>query len=254
MNTDLITLLADRLRDETEIHRAKVFPYQLMTAYKNCSAEIPHAIREALQDAMEIATANVPKIPGRVAVCIDVSSSMGWSITGWRASATSTVRCIDVAALITSCILRKNPNTTVISFNHDSQKIILNPRDSVLTNAEKLAELLGGGTNCGAAMRYLAKQETTPDVVIFVSDNESWLGSNCGDTEAFRYWKRILTKNPSAKLINIDIQPYGTTQTPDCASIANVGGFSDVIFDFIHNFVTTPTAQHWVETIESITL
>ena len=34
-------------------------------------------VRDALQDAMELAIANVPSIEGRVVVCPDVSGSMG---------------------------------------------------------------------------------------------------------------------------------------------------------------------------------
>ena len=49
-----------------------MFPYQLMAAYQNCDAAVPAAVRDALQDAMEIAIANVPAIDGKVFVCPDV--------------------------------------------------------------------------------------------------------------------------------------------------------------------------------------
>ena len=55
-------LIANRLRDPQAIAKARVFPYQLMVAYTmaNANADIPREVCEALQDAMEIATANVP--------------------------------------------------------------------------------------------------------------------------------------------------------------------------------------------------
>lgn len=96
-----------------------------------------------------------------------------------------------------------------------------------------------------------------PDAVIFVSDNQSWMdseGGRWGQTETMRLWDELKAKNPSAKLVNIDIQPYGTTQTLDREDVANVGGFSEAVFDLIANFVSAPNADHWVEMIEKTAL
>jgi len=64
-------LIADRLRDKQGVRKARVFPYQLMVAYTQASKDVPSVVREALQDAMEIATSNVPAINGQVYVCPD---------------------------------------------------------------------------------------------------------------------------------------------------------------------------------------
>lgn len=72
----LAGLIAARLRDTGEIERARVFPSQLLAAYRNCDAAVPREVRDALQDAMELAIANVPAITGEVVVCPDVSGSM----------------------------------------------------------------------------------------------------------------------------------------------------------------------------------
>src|SRR4029079_1119772 len=59
-DAEIVKLVADRLRDVAAIRRARVFPYQLLSAFKaaETNSEIPRAITEALQDAMEIATEN----------------------------------------------------------------------------------------------------------------------------------------------------------------------------------------------------
>ena len=72
---------------KTAIARARVLPYQLLTAYQATSNQMPFEIREALQDAMETAVQNVPAIQGKVVVCPDVSGSMHSSVTGYRGSA-----------------------------------------------------------------------------------------------------------------------------------------------------------------------
>ena len=90
-NAEMVEIIANRLRDREAIKRAKVFPYQLLMAYKMAESnkEIPRKITEALQDAMEIATENVPKIAGKVYVCPDVSGSMSSAVTGYRKGATT---------------------------------------------------------------------------------------------------------------------------------------------------------------------
>jgi 60 kDa SS-A/Ro ribonucleoprotein len=170
-------LLADRLRDPKAIARARVFPYQLMVAYTMASAnpDIPMEVCAALQDAMEIAIANVPEVDGKVYVFPDVSGSMHSPVTGYRKGATTAIRCIDVAALVAATVLRKNPQAEVIPFESNVVEVRLNPRDSVMTNAEKLAKLPCGGTNCSAPLGFLNQRNAQGDLVIYVSDNESWI-------------------------------------------------------------------------------
>ncbi len=68
-------------------------------------------------------------------------------------------------------------------------------------------------------------------------------------------WQRFKLRNPSAKLVCIDIQPYGTTQAKEQADILNVGGFSDAVFDVIAKFTEASlNADHWVGEIEVIEL
>ena len=94
---------------------------------------------------MELAITNVPAIEGRVVVCPDVSGSMASPVTGHRTGATTSVRRIDVAALVATSIMPKNPSATVLPFEQDVVKVDLNSRDSVMTNAQKLASICGGG-------------------------------------------------------------------------------------------------------------
>jgi 60 kDa SS-A/Ro ribonucleoprotein len=103
---NLVREIANRLRNRENIAQAKVFPYQLMVAYMQTDSAVPGEIRDALQDAMEVAISNVPAIDGTVYVCPDVSGSMRSAITGHRPGATSVVKCVDVAALVAAAVLR----------------------------------------------------------------------------------------------------------------------------------------------------
>lgn len=254
---ELIGVVANRLRSAHDIERARVLPYQLLAAYLHAGTNVPSAIGAALQDALEISIRNVPRVTGKVFVCLDISGSMHSPITGERTGATTAMRCIDVAALVAAAVLRKNPDAEVIPFESDVVEHQVNPRDSVMTNAKKLASLPCGGTNCSAPLRYLNKRGAKGDLVVFVSDNESWVDSprygawGGGATETMAQWNRFTNRSPSARMICIDLQPNATTQGIERADIINVGGFSDHVLQLIADVAAGRfTKDHWVAEIE----
>jgi 60 kDa SS-A/Ro ribonucleoprotein len=258
---EMADLIARRLSDPEKIAKSRVFPYQLMVAYAMAGANkaIPQIVANALQDAMEIATANVPDFGGKVYVLPDVSGSMHSAVTGYRKGATSTVRCVDVAALVAATVLRKNPRSEVIPFESNVVEVRLNPRDSVMTNAQKLASLPAGGTNCSAPLELLNKRRASGDLVIYVSDYESWIDAphygrfGGSATRTMREWASFKQRNPTARMVCIDVQPYGTVQAKERADILNIGGFSDHVFDVIAEFARGElNADHWVGVIENV--
>ena len=258
---DLVAEIANRLRNEALIEKAKAFPYQLMVAYLNAGDDVPTAIRESLQDAMEVAIRNVPRMAGKVFVFPDVSGSMQSPVTGLRKGSTTKVRCLDVAALVAAAVLRKNPDAEVIPFSDNAIDVRLNPRDSVMTNAQKLASSPSGGTNCSAPLRFLNDRKARCDLVIYVSDNESWIDSNRhgmfggSATETMKQWASFQSRNPQARMVCIDIQPNGTTQAAEREDITNVGGFSDQVFSLIADVASgQANKDHWVTMIEKVSL
>jgi 60 kDa SS-A/Ro ribonucleoprotein len=255
-------LIADRLRDAQAIKRARVFPYQLMVAYSQADKAVPALVRDALQDAMEIATGSVPQLAsGGVYVFPDVSGSMHSPITGHRRGATTAVRCVDVAALIAATVLRTSPQAGVVPFEANALDVTLNPRDSIITNAKVLASLPAGGTNCSAPLAELNRRKASADLLIYVSDNESWIdtpwyGRFGGNrTATLEQWAIFKARNPRAKLVCIDLQPSGTTQAAEREDVLNIGGFSDHVFELIAEFAAgTLNTNHWVGVIESVSI
>lgn len=267
---EMVDLAARKLVDRSAISKARVFPYQILIAYV-MAYNAPHKIREALQDALEIATENVPSLPGDGYVAVDVSTSMRSPVTGYREGATSKVRCVDVAGLIASSILRKNPSSTLIPFAEKVKNHSLNSRDTVLTNADKLAKMLGGGTNCSSPLSMLNQKGAIGDWFYLISDNQSWVDSLPGITNPFigsRYnnsgpghtgfmkeWDLFKSRNPNARMICLDVQPYKTTQAQERSDILNVGGFSDSVFNIANLFFKGEmSAEHWVGLIEEVKL
>ena len=255
-NTDVVAEIAKKLRDPDEIKRAKVFPYQLLAAFVNASDDVPSSIKLALQDAMEIATEQIPAFGKNVYVFVDVSGSMSSPITGARGSATTSVKCVDVASLFASAVLRTNPNAVVWPFDTTVHSSKLNPRDSVMTNSGILRGYGGGGTACSVPMLKLADSKNVADLIIYISDNESWFddtNKRHRGTATLEAWERVKRQNPQAKLVCIDLTPNATAQVPNRNDVLNVGGFSDTVFNVIAGFVSSGGNKNfWVNEIKSV--
>lgn len=257
----MVKLIADRMRDEEQVHKCNIFPYQIMTALGNVDAGVPSEIKNALQDALDLAIDNVPAFSQDVAICIDVSGSMSSQpVTGQRPGATTVVRCIDAAALMAAAILRKNKNAIVVPFEGIYRPITLNPRDSVWTNATKLRELGGGATNCSAALQHINSLANAdkPNLVIYVSDNESWVDSphygrfGGNATATITEFEKLRKVRKDAKMICIDLAANVTSQAPSRENVLNVGGFSDALYDVINKWTKGQGA--FVDTIDKIDL
>ncbi|KQN40328.1 RNA-binding protein [Sphingomonas sp. Leaf407] len=226
-----------------------VLPYQLLVALRSVGEGVPLTVQAALETALEASLAKVPAVAGRVVVCPDVSGSMASPVTGYRKGATSAVRCIDVAALVTAAMLRSNRDARVLPFEWDVVDVTIDPYARLAVNAQKLAAIGGGGTSVSAPLARLNREKAAVDLVVIVSDNQSWVdATGSGATATMREWDRLQRRNPGARLVCVDIQPHGTTQAAGRPEILNVGGFSDAVFDGIARFAEGRT-RDWVELV-----
>jgi 60 kDa SS-A/Ro ribonucleoprotein len=258
----MIDYAAGRIANEEEVRRSRQFPYQYFAAYMNADDAVPQAIKTALHKAAEVACGNVPKFSGPVVIGLDTSGSMGSAVTGYRGSgAASKMRCVDVAALFAAAVLRSNPDSVVIPFDTQAYDAKIDPNDSILSIAKRLASYGGGGTDCSlpikAAVEKYPKRQFA--AAILVSDNESWVGSGrYGATGVMSAWEDFLAnqrklagKNASPKLVCIDLQPYQTVQACERAEIMNIAGFSDSVFGVINGFLDDSN-DRFVSEVEAI--
>ncbi len=262
---EMVDYVAARLADAEEIRRSRQFPYQFLAAYLNVGDGVPQKIKSALHKAAEIACGNVPELPGPIVIGLDVSGSMSMPVTGNRGrGATSKMRCVDVAALFAAAILRRNPESVVIPFDTSAYEAKVDPSDSVLSLADRLARFGGGGTNCSlplaAANGWYASRKFAGCVL--VSDNESWVGTGRGGSTAVMTEWQAFVRNQvrlhgrgfsGPKLVSIDLQPYTTTQAPERSDILNVGGFSDAVFSVVAAFLAGDGGR-FVAEVEAVEL
>jgi 60 kDa SS-A/Ro ribonucleoprotein len=267
----MVDYVANRIADADEIRRSRQFPYQYLAAYLNAGDDVPQKIKAALHRAAETACGNVPELPGPVIIGLDTSGSMQRPVTGNRGrGATSKMRCVDVAALFAAAILRRNPESIVVPFDTAAYESKLDPQDTILSLAERLAKYGGGGTDCFLPLREANTKyrERRFAGIVLVSDTESWVyggrpfaaGMN-DSTGVMTEWQGFVKNQMrlqgadmlGPKLVCINVQPHTTTQAPDRADVLNIGGFSDAVFTVVASFLTSD-AGRFVAEVESVEL
>lgn len=274
---EMVDMVAKRLADPKEVRSANVMPYQLLAAYlaTRRNEKLPRKIQGALHDALEIACENIPEFEGPIHICVDISGSMTWTpVTGQRDGqksgsrnyfgygherydTSSKIMCVHAAALIASAIMRKNPESGLIPYDHRVYRHDLDPRDTIMTNADKLAAYGGGGTDCSLPLRALNQSKAPGKLVIYISDYESWVDWGRGGraTAMAVEWAAFKSRNPGAKLVCIDLSPRKNCQVPDSSGVLNVGGFSDKVFDVVQAHVDDRlSAGHVVDIVKGLDL
>jgi len=104
-------------------------------------------------------------------------------------------------------------------------------------------------------VKWLNDRGRSPDLVVFVSDNQSWVDAGNGrhGTAMMVEWERLKRRNRKARLVCIDVAPYGTTQVQTRKDVLNVGGFSDAVFHKVTDFAQGRTGgDHWSREIAKI--
>ena len=107
-----------------------------------------------------------------------------------------------------------------------------------------------------APLAELNVRKAKGELVVVVSDNESWIDADgASGTATMREWNAFRSRNPNARLVLIDLRPYATTQATGREDILNIGGFSDRVFEVVSEFAAGRLhGDHWVREIESVVI
>ena len=261
---ELAKFMASKIADKEIIKKARVMPSDLLSAYKYVDHKTtPRGIINALHDAMELAVLNAPVAEGRTLVIVDVSGSMSWSITGGYGSTVSKVRCVDVAALFATAMARNNEESIILPVDtrvHTDYRP--EPRNTVLSEAERLAKYGGGGTALSAALFAANMTKLKVNNVIVLSDQESWYDGATNlfidgraapqGTRMMTEWEKLRSRNKGAKMVCVDIVPGTTHQTIEGRDdILHVSGWNDSVFRVIETYLNGDT-NSWLSIIEAV--
>ncbi|MBI5961107.1 MAG: TROVE domain-containing protein [Chloroflexi bacterium] len=223
--------VVDRLVSIDALRKAKILPFQLFTAYRNFKAEVPaeRLVAEALTEAMDHAFVNLPDLGGAVCIAPDVSGSMSGFI------AKGETRYIDIAGIFSGALLKANPQALVLPFENKVIDVQLSARDTLVTTADKLAKIGGGGTAVSAPISQLLDRKIRVDTFIGITDNIEWAKDQSGRLGFLPAWYEYKAKvAPQARAFLLTIAPYRHAVAPqDAADIHTIYGWNDSVLRYI---------------------
>lgn len=222
---DNLDKVYEKLRDPAAVRKSKQLPFRYLSAYKTLKDECLGSSKtyDVLEDALDASIANLPKLPGKTVIAIDISGSMSDPV-----STKSNVRCYEIAMLLGLIANRICDDAIVYTFNNGVYNITVPKRISILNEVSKAR--CYGGTYMELPFAAVIDQKVKADRIIILSDNEcnsSWRGTVQSYADQYRH------KTGNDIWVHaIDLQGYGTQQFhgPKTNVIA---GWSEKVFDFI---------------------
>lgn len=162
------------IEDEARVKSSRQLPFRFLSAYHAAPSD---RWKQALTEALDYSTANIPKLSGRTLVLVDTSASMEG-----RLSDKSNVRYVDAAALFGVALARNASKVDLYGFGDGVFRHELAYGGSVLGQTQQFVRRVGEaghGTQIAASMKAtFAKHDR---VVIFtdmqtMNARHTWYG------------------------------------------------------------------------------
>lgn len=222
-----IQKIYDKLSNKEEVLKSKQLPFRFLSAYENLPSGATSKVRDVLEDACEYSIENLPKIPGKTVIAIDVSGSMNWSFSN-----KSDTTCAQLALMLGLMANKLCEEAIVYVFDDKIRELQVSHRSGIIHDALNTT-VNGGGTDLTLPLRRMINNNIVADRLIILSDNEinsSWRGfTKTCQSYADQYRKKV---NPDLWLHAIDLQGYGTQQFIG-AKTNIIAGWSERVLEFI---------------------
>lgn len=232
---ELIPAACELLTDRRLIEKSLVLPFRFTTAMEAVqTADIAdkRPILKALNRAVDLATANVPVLPGKTLVVLDDSGSMMG-------------KPIQIGSLFAAVLFRSN-DADLMRFSDSASYVRQNPDNPVMTIAEYLVKnARASGTNFNAIFETAKRKY---DRIVILSDMQGWMGGGA-PTKTFATYKARTGADPF--IYSFDLQGYGSLQFPE-QKVFTLAGFSEKVFDLMAMLERDPAAL--VKEIEQVEL
>ena len=196
----------------TLIRRSLVLPFRFRTALDAIeSVEVSRFQRQqvvrALNKAVDLSLANVPRFKGRTLIAMDCSGSM-------------IGKPMKVGSLFASVLYKVN-DADLMLFSGDARYVPFNADDGTLSLAQRIEEKAEwSGTNFHSVFQ---RANRAYDRVVILSDMQAWIG-NWTPKAAFDRYVQKVGQRP--RIYSFDLAGYGTLQFPE-REVYALAGFSD---------------------------
>lgn len=205
--------IASILNDPERLKKSKILPFRFVTAFHQVEKAW---VKDVLRQAVELTFDNLPDIPGKTAVFLDVSGSMEGEY-------------LRIGSVFAIALYKKTKGNGIFwTFNTEVYDPHPSMYDSILTQAERIEA--GGGTDTGAPVEKLRKENVYVDNIIIITDEQQNSGSPFYK-ELEKYRRSI---NPNTKAFIIDIAPYRSAMVPPTDKNTHyIYGWSETVLEYI---------------------
>jgi len=235
LSDESIDAVCKILTDPQEVAKSKQLPFRFTTAYENVIGN--RKFSNAISEAMDLAVANTPELPGRTLIGIDSSGSMGGDP-------------IKKASIFGATLAKANINADVILYDTKVKEAAFSSRIPVVDFAARIvAEAMGGGTETSLVFQYALQKGIKYDRFIIISDNESWSeGYGRSVQQVYEYYKNQTSTDPF--VYAIDIQGYGTKDVTG-SKVFHLTGWSNRLLDFVAHAEKGESLVNYVRNYET---
>lgn len=158
----VIRSIIQRLENPEEVARSRQFPFRFLSAYLANKHSLTWA--SALERALQHSLQNVPELPGRTLILVDISGSMD-ATTSYDSAMTRA----QLAGLFgTALAVRNRDRATLVKYDSVSEVVNVRPGASILTTMKTFVPR--GGTYTAKAVRENFRAH---DRVIILTDEQS---------------------------------------------------------------------------------
>lgn len=229
------------------IKKSKMFPFAFANAYSaieefddGIGNKDKMFVLDGLAKALEIASENLPKIPGTTVILADNSGSMSTTI-----SQKGQTRAYEIADILLCMAHKMCERSYTMVFATEPKMIQISTRDSIMTNFNILKEQNnGGGTYAYKTIQEIEKQGIVADRIILLSDMQCYGQSeySFGYGEKPVEFNKLLEEyrrkhNPKCILYSVNLCGYGTLQVPENDSrTCLIDGWSEKLLSYIPRF------------------
>jgi len=229
----------EKIADPEQVRNSRQFPYRFWSAYREVKDP---AVRAALAAAFNASIANVPVLPGRTLIGVDVSGSMSCGV-----STNSKISCKDIAELFGAMSGKVCADADVVYFSAPGSGWYGRGRGgadslrgwtmrhygagaNVLQTASEDHFVGSGGTDISLVIDAALADDGVPyDRIVIFTDDMTNFGMPDAQAKFDRYLKE---RNPSCWLHSVDLASAGT-QTFKGKQVNYLAGWDDSMWSFM---------------------
>ncbi len=244
-----------KLTDEKTIRNSKMFPFRFYSAYtmvkQDMSAKNPFdqaKVLNALEVAIKLSIANIPRIEGKTLIVVDLSGSMTTAL-----SKNSTVSYKDISSLFGALSTEIFPDSIVVGFA-DDMKVINNVSGTPILQAKDNISRthVGSSTYAYKVFDWIYNNKILVDRIILFSDMQCYTGGFDSPSLSSAFSKYLSIVNKDCMFYSMDLSGYGTVKIPESRNVCLIGGWSERVLEFIRMYEEDQTTMR--KTIENYTI